>query len=62
MRKPIFQYRLNNEDCSIQDVLEYAFKLQTLEDDFFDPDNEIDIEEAIQIIRANGHTVEYLGI
>ena len=59
-RKPIFEYRLNGELCSEDGVINYACKFEIPEEEF-DPNVEFDIQEAIQIIRANGETIEYLG-
>jgi len=62
-RKPIFEYRLNGNDSSDSDIINFAFGLNTelWYDIFSDTYDKPNITEAIQIIREHGHTVEYLG-
>lgn len=60
MRKTIYKYRLNGENCTEEDVINYAYEFGIPEEDY-DQYIEIEIEEAIEIIRAHRETVEYLG-
>ncbi|MHA2180871.1 MAG: hypothetical protein ACXAAH_05560 [Promethearchaeota archaeon] len=63
-RKPIFEYRVNREECSESDVIGHANLILRTEYDQIgiDIDYIDDIADAIHIIRANDETVEYLGI
>jgi len=64
IRKPIYEYRLNEDNVTENDVINYAcdIVMSRLAFDYAHYGCDLEIDEAMNIIRENDETVEYLGV